>query len=160
MATNFLYAPGTHGFIVAPPVTVMTTELNTLANGNSAVSSVGGTSGVFTQTTFGNCVWAEIELVAGGAFTPGAGGYIAGWWLFSEAGATFEKTVSNIDLARSPDLTIPLFMPPVTLPRHRASSDCLPMTPNCSSSITLVLRWRQAATSSRWVRSPSSIKKG
>jgi hypothetical protein len=109
MATNFLYAPGTHGFIVAPPVTVMTTELNTLGSGNSAVSSVGGTSGVFTQTTFGNCVWAEIELVAGGAFTPSAGGYISGWWLLSEAGSTFEKTVSNTDMPRSPDFTIPLF---------------------------------------------------
>jgi hypothetical protein len=73
------------------------------------VSSVGGTSGVFTQTTFGSCIWAEIEFIAGGAFTPSAGGYIAGWWLFSEAGSTFEKTVSNTDLPRSPNFTIPLY---------------------------------------------------
>jgi hypothetical protein len=109
MATNFLQAAGSHGFIVTP-VTVMTTELNTLANNTNAISSVGGTSGVFTQTNFGNAIWAEIEFIAGGAMSgsPAAGGYLAGWWLFSEAGATFEKVLAGSDLPRSPDFTLPL----------------------------------------------------
>jgi len=108
MATNFLQAAGSHGFIVTP-VTIMTTELNTLANGSCAASSVGGTSGVFTQTNFGQAIWAELEFIAGGAFTPTAGGFLALWWLFSEAGSTFEKTVTATDQPRSPDAIIPLF---------------------------------------------------
>ena len=108
MVSQILQSPGSHGFL-ATPVTVMTTELNALANNANIISSVGGTSGVFTQTSFGNAIWAEVEVIAGGAFTPTAGGYLCAWWLFSEAGSTFEKQVSATDLPRAPDLIIPLF---------------------------------------------------
>lgn len=109
MATNFLDAAGTNGFI-ATPFNLMTTELNTLGNVSSAVSSVGGTSGVFTQTNFANAVWGSVHFKSGGAFTPTAGGFIAGWFLFSpDGGSTFEKTVSNTDMPRTPDFLIPLF---------------------------------------------------
>lgn len=109
MATNFLEAAGTNGFI-ATPFNLLSTELNTLGSGNSAVSSVGGSSGIFTQTNFANAVWGAIYFVAGGALagTPAAGAYIAGWFLFSPDGSSFEKTVSNTDLPRSPDFIIPL----------------------------------------------------
>ena len=95
MVSQILQSPGSHGFL-ATPVTVMTTELNALANNANIISSVGGTSGVFTQTSFGNAIWAEVEFIAGGAFTPTAGGYLCAWWLFSEAGSTFEKQVPHI----------------------------------------------------------------
>jgi hypothetical protein len=47
--------------------------------------------------------------VAGGAVTPAAPNYIAGWFLFSPDGGTnFETTFSNTDLTRAPDFIIPL----------------------------------------------------
>ena len=108
MATNFLEAAGTNGFI-ATPFNLMSTELNALATINSAVSSVGGTSGVFTQTNYANAIWCEVYFVSGGAFTPVAPNYINGWFLFSpDGGTTFETTVSNTDMVRPPDFTIPL----------------------------------------------------
>jgi hypothetical protein len=108
VATNFLEAAGTNGFI-ATPFNLQSTELNALANGSSAVSSVGGTSGAFTQTNTANAIWGEIAFTAGGAFTPTAGGYIAGWFLYSpDGGTTYETAASNTDLPRSPDFIIPL----------------------------------------------------
>lgn len=109
MATNFLEAAGTNGFI-ATPFNLMTTELNALGNGANVVSSVGGTSGVFTQTNFANAIWGEVQFLAGGAFTPTAGGYLAGWFLLSpDGGSTFEKVVAATDMPRPPDFVIPLF---------------------------------------------------
>jgi hypothetical protein len=111
MATNFLDAAGTNGFI-ATPVTLMTTELNTLATATNVVSSVGGTSGVFTQASWGSAIWGQVGFVAGGVMSgsPTAGGYLAGWFLYSpDGGTTFEKVVAATDLPRPPDFIIPLF---------------------------------------------------
>lgn len=110
MPTNFLeYSGGTGGFLTSP-FNLMTTELNTLTNGSSATSSVGGTSGVFTQSSQGSGIWGFAHFKSGGAVTPTAGGYIAGWFLYSpDAGSTFEFTVSNTDLPRNPDFIIPLY---------------------------------------------------
>ena len=105
MATNFLQESG---FLVAP-FNLMTTELNALASGANAISSVGGTSGVFTQTNFGSGIFGVIHFVAGGAFTVVAGGYIAGWFLYSpDSGSTFERVTAALDMPRSPDFVIPL----------------------------------------------------
>jgi len=109
MATNFLLATGTNGFI-ATPFNLQTTELNALGSGANAVSSVGGTSGVFTQTNFASAIWCAVHFKSGGAFTPTTGGYLAGWWLYSpDGGSTFEKVVSATDQPRPPDFVIPLF---------------------------------------------------
>ena len=106
MATNFLEAVGTNGFITAP-FNLMTTELNSLANATNAVSSV---AGPFTQSNFSSAIWCSVHFKSGGAFTPSAGGYLAGWWLFSpDGGSTFEKVVSATDQPRTPDFVIPLF---------------------------------------------------
>jgi hypothetical protein len=106
MPTNFLEASS---FLVSP-FNLMTTELNTLADANSATSSVGGSSGVFNQGNTSQGIWGVAHFKSGGAFTPAAGGYIAGWFLYSpDGGSTFEKVVSNTDMPRSPDFTIPLF---------------------------------------------------
>lgn len=111
MATDFLLDAGTNGF-KATPFNLLSTELNTLASAANIISSVGGTSGVFTQTNFVNCIWGQIYFVAGGALggTPAAGAYIAGWFIFSPDGGTaFEKAnYSSIDMPRSPDFVIPL----------------------------------------------------
>lgn len=110
MASDFILDPGTNGFI-ATPFNLMTTELNALASGSVATSSVGGTSGVFTQTNFANAQKCFITFKAGGAFTPTAGGNITGWWLMSpDGGTTFEIALgSNLALPRPPDFIIPLF---------------------------------------------------
>jgi hypothetical protein len=109
VATNFLQAAGTNGFIPTP-FNLQSTELNALANGSSAVSSVGGTSGAFTQSNTANAIWGEIALTLGtGTYTPSAGGYVAGWFLYSpDGGSSYETTASNTDLPRSPDFIIPV----------------------------------------------------
>jgi hypothetical protein len=112
VATNFLlYSGGTNGFLTAP-TNIMTTELNTLANGSSATQSVAGN---FNQASFGSGVWGMAHLQWTTTFTPTAGGYIAGWFLYSpDGGTTFEQTISATDLPRSPDFTIPLYASALT----------------------------------------------
>ena len=96
MPTNFLQESG---FLVTP-FNLMTTELNALGSGANVVSSVGGTSGVFTQTNFGSGIYGMVHFKAGGAFTVVAGGYIAGWWLYSPDGTNFETVIAATDLPR------------------------------------------------------------
>lgn len=113
MATNFLEAAGTNGFL-ATPFNLLSTELNSLASGAAATSSVGGTAGVFSQTNDANAIWGSLYFTAGGAFTPAVGGYIAGWFLLStDGGTTFEAAISTPSttvaaLSRSPDFIISL----------------------------------------------------
>ena len=104
---NQLWAPGTNGFITTP-FAVLTGELNSLANGNTALSSVGGTSGVFTQSDTASGVWGQVSFYAGGAVTPSSGGYLAGWWVTKDDNSGYQLTVSNADQARAPDFRIPL----------------------------------------------------
>ncbi|SRR6266436_91799 len=106
MATNFLEAAGTNGFLLAP-VTLMTTELNALASTANVVSSVVAS---FNQASFNNGIWGQVHLLTGGAFTPAAGGFLEGWFLYSpDGGTSFEKAnyASGTDLPRPPDFIIP-----------------------------------------------------
>ncbi len=113
MPTNFLTAAGTNGFI-ATPFNFLSTELNALTSGASCVSSVGGTSGVFNQTSNAQSLWDSIYFYSGGSFTPSAGAIIALWFLQSpDGGSTFEAAVSTpsttvMALSRSPDAIISL----------------------------------------------------
>jgi hypothetical protein len=113
MPTDFLYKTGTNGFLTAP-INLFSTELNALASGAAATSSVGGTSGVFSQSSLGSGIWGSLYFTAGGAFTPTAGGYLAGWFLLStDGGTTFEAAISTPStsvpaLSRAPDFVIPL----------------------------------------------------
>lgn len=107
MATNFLLSAGvSNGFIIAPFNIMGTTDLNNLASG----ANVGSSATALTSASFGQAIWCEMEFQAAGAFTPTAGGYLAGWWVFSEnSGGVFEKVVAATDLPRLPDFVIPLF---------------------------------------------------
>lgn len=113
MATNFLLAPGTNGFL-ATPFNLLSTELNALASGAAVTSSVGGTSGVFNQTSVASALALSIYISFGGAITPSVGGVIPIWFLLSpDGGSTFETTVSTpsttvMALSRSPDAIISL----------------------------------------------------
>lgn len=109
MPTNFLEAAGTSGFITTV-LNLQTTELNALAAAHTAVSTVGGTSGVFSQTNIGSGIFGDIWLKFGGTFTPAPGDSLFGYFLRSpDGGSTFEKTVSNVQPPRPPDFIIPLY---------------------------------------------------
>lgn len=113
MPTNFLDSAGTNGFLTAP-FSLLTTELNALASGSAATSSVGGTSGVFNQTNFAQGMWGLLWFTAGGAFTPVLGAALSGWFLQSpNGGTTFESLVAAPSttvaaLSRAPDFVLPL----------------------------------------------------
>ena len=113
MATNFLHAAGTHGFIVTP-FALETTELNALGAGAAAVSSVGGSSGVFTQSHTANAQEAAIWFKSGGTFTPAAGQALLGWFLgYDSVNTAYETEVATPSttvpaLSRQPDFIIPL----------------------------------------------------
>ena len=96
------YAAGTGGFITTP-FDLLTTELNSLASGNTALSSVGGTSGVFDQSNTGAYVWGVLSFVGGGTWTPGAGGYMHVWFLTKADGSNYSKYLANANQARKPD---------------------------------------------------------
>lgn len=103
MATNFLYATGTNGYIVTP-FDVLTTGLNTLTTGSTA------TSAALSQSDTVHAVWGKIWFTSGGAFTPSTGviPHLAGWFLGSPDGGTaFEKAFANADMPRAPDFVIP-----------------------------------------------------
>ena len=111
MTANFLWYPGTsnNGLLVSA-LTLMTTELNSLASGNSASSSVGGSSGVFTNSNTAQGMVGEIYLTLGAIGSAcAAGANAAGWFLVSpDGGSTFENVVSNTALPRPPDFLVAL----------------------------------------------------
>ena len=107
MPTNFLDAAGVNGFI-ATPFPLLSNELNALANNTSALSSVNGSSGVFSSANYAQAIWAQLYLTLGGSITCLAGDLIAGWFIMSpDGGSTFEITVSANDQPRTPDFRIP-----------------------------------------------------
>lgn len=88
-------------------------EASALTNGSTLTSSyyvgASGTGGVIDQNDFNNAVYGDLIFIAGGAFTPTAGGFLAGWFIESEdQGYNFEKVVASTALARAPDFIIPL----------------------------------------------------
>ena len=116
-ATNdFTYETGTNGFR-GTPTTLLSTELNTLTNGSAVTSSVGGASGVFSQSTLSSGIWGTCIFKAGGAMSgaPTAGAFLQGWFAKSnDGGTTFESLISTPSatvqaLARPPDFIINVY---------------------------------------------------
>lgn len=112
MATNFLeYSGGSNGFLTTP-VTLITTELNSLANGSATTASV---AGPFSQVTFGSGMILSGFFTCGAIFTATAGGVLSCWWQRStDGGTTFESLVSTASttvpaLGRPPDFLIPVY---------------------------------------------------
>jgi len=107
-ATPFLWQPGTaSNGLYAPALTLMSTELDSIASGGVAVSSVGGTAGVFSNANTGQVIWAPLLLTLGataGAFQ--TGGNLSCWFLQSLDGATFESSIAAPP--RAPDVVFPL----------------------------------------------------
>jgi hypothetical protein len=91
-------------------VTLMTTELNSLANGSSIVSSVGGTSGAFTNTV-GTANWdgyvrGKIELYLA-SLSPSGGAYCSLWFIKTVDGTNYEDGASSTPY-RTPDVVFPI----------------------------------------------------
>ena len=94
-------------------INLMTTELNTLTNGSNAISSVGGTSGVFNNvvgtTNLDGNPYAKVELfLAAYSGTPSTGGSVYVWFLFDVDGTDYENGGASVTPARNPDLVIPV----------------------------------------------------
>lgn len=112
MATNFLRYPGTsNNGLLTSLLTLMTTELKSVTNAGTAISSVNGSSGLFTNSNTGQAIWGELYFSVGNpAFTAVAGGCLAGWWLTSpDGGTTFEYQTtgaSGVTPGRAPDWII------------------------------------------------------
>ena len=105
MATNFLHAAGTNGFIVTPfALFPNVASFDTLTNTSTVTST-----GVFNQASFGNAQMGLIWFIVGDvAFTPTAGGNLTGWWIHStDGGTTYENTDYNVAIPRAPDFIVP-----------------------------------------------------
>ncbi len=96
-------------------VTLMTTELNSLGSSTTAgaISSVGGTAGLFNNTVGGGSMDGytlglfELVLAApGGTLTAGSAALI--WFLGTVDATNYEDGSASVIPARSPDLIIPV----------------------------------------------------
>lgn len=94
-------------------LTIISTELNSLASGSSAISTVVHSTGVFSNvagdTDLGGYPEAYAELIlgaAGGAYTANTG--IDVYFLTSLDGTNYEDGSTSVTPARNPDLTFPL----------------------------------------------------
>jgi hypothetical protein len=107
-ATPFLWEPGTaNNGLYAPTLTLMSSELDSVATGGVAVSSVGGSAGVFSNANTAQTIWAPLVLTLGataGAFQ--TGGNLSCWFLQSLDGVTFESDTAAPP--RAPDVVFPL----------------------------------------------------
>ena len=107
--TPFLYDSGTtNNGLLASYLTLMTTELNTLATAGVIVSSAGGlsTNGVFNSTLTGRSLYADVYLTLASAVTTLAGSVLSGWFMTSpDAGTTYEQVA--LAPPRTPDFVIP-----------------------------------------------------
>ena len=117
MAGTFLKQAGTDGFIGTKRVVTASSWLASLAGGARAISDNTADTGIFSQSSFGNCQYgmAWLEVVTAG-WTPTQGGVIACWWNLSpDGGSTFEtesRTTPSTTVpavARPPDFIIPVY---------------------------------------------------
>jgi hypothetical protein len=109
MSSNFLWAPGTsNSGLLSSLLTLQNTELDGLTTGSLIVSSVGGSSGKFTNSDTGQAVWGDLYLTLGAIGSAlSSGAALSGWFLTSpDSGTTYEST--TLAPPRSPDFTIPL----------------------------------------------------
>lgn len=102
MATTSLWAAGTsNDGNYASLLTLATTELNTLTSGSYVISSVGGSSGVFSNSNTGQALFGIPTFTFGGTITPASPFNVSCWFAQTADGTTFEDA-SNL-LARAPD---------------------------------------------------------
>lgn len=153
MSTDFLWAQGTNGLLIPSPLTVLSTELNSLANAATALSSVGGSSGVFSNTNTGQGMVGFAQLNLGAvASALAAGACLSAWFLESlDGGSTFENTVSGAALARAPDIIIPLPATTITAGwKYNSQPIRIPAVP--------FMLWVQNNSGQTWASSSNTLK--
>lgn len=97
---------------VSAKTTLMTTEANSLANNALVISSVGGSSGAFSNVSggaLGGYPYGRFKLTLatlGGAATANSG--IDVWMLAADDATNYETGSSSVAPARPPDFTFPL----------------------------------------------------
>jgi hypothetical protein len=98
--------------LTAAPTTVLSTELNSLANNTLVVSSVGGSSGIF-DNTIGNSgvsngyLLGDVQMVCSFGTTPTANTALLIWFLQTIDGTNYESGSASITPARAPDVVLP-----------------------------------------------------
>lgn len=108
IASNVWYPGTSNNGLLGSALTLESTELNSLASAAVIVSSVGGSSGLFTNSNTSQAVRGEVFAALGTAGgTCAVGSNIAGWFLqSSDGGTTFEST--TLVPPRPPDFVIAL----------------------------------------------------
>lgn len=91
------------------PTTLLSTELNSLAN-NALCTPGPAVNNVFATANLNGYPWAKLILtLAAYTGTPAANSSINGWWLLSsDGGTTYEDGSSSVQPARRPDFIIPV----------------------------------------------------
>jgi hypothetical protein len=104
----FTWYPGVNSNgIYGTSLTLMTTELNSLAAAGLAVSSVGGVSGEFTNANTNQVIFSPVVLTLGAIGSAlSAGANVSCWFLQSPDGTHFES--SSFAPARPPDVVFAL----------------------------------------------------
>jgi hypothetical protein len=86
--------------------TVLTTELNSLANNTYTQSSVAGSSGILTSTQY---LLAEVELVCTFGVAPTANTGFSVWFIREVDGTNYEQGYTgSTQPVRAPDCVLPL----------------------------------------------------
>jgi len=95
--------------------TLLSSELNSLANSSANALSAAGTAVAATGHLYG-----FVEFVAGANYTPTANGFIELWLLQSIDGTNFEDGTATVAPARVADVIIPVRAGTTITPRANA----------------------------------------
>lgn len=124
MAGSFLHTAGTNGIVGTARTVTWTTALNNLASGSRAISDTTADTGLFSQSSFSNCMFgfAEFSHITN-TLAATVGGCLACWWLGSrDGGSTYEAESTTTPsttvpaLPRAPDFIIPLYVGATAIP--------------------------------------------
>jgi hypothetical protein len=121
MATNFLWSgAGSYGLAVG---NWLTTELNALVVSSTTTLS---TLGAAFQNT-GGWLYADVEFLAGGTYTPTTSGFLELWLLRSlDGGTAYEDGSATVAPGRAADIIIPVRAGTTITPRAGMSGLTLP----------------------------------
>ncbi|MDB5937254.1 MAG: hypothetical protein JWQ01_4598 [Massilia sp.] len=103
--------PTVEKLLLGSQATLLTTELNTLANNGTAISTVLGGTGVY-DNTIGQAgdgyTLCDVELVVTYGVAPTANTGVSFWFLLAEDGANYEDGDASTTPGRLPDIVFPL----------------------------------------------------
>lgn len=119
MVNNILWAVGTSGYLAN--TNGLTTELNALGVGNL---SAAGTA--IDNSAGQKAIFADLEFLAGGTFTPVTGAYMAVWFLRSIDGTNYEDGSATVTPPRAPDAIIPITIGTAITPRNNRPQVVVP----------------------------------